>query len=87
MRLPALAALLLASMAAAASAQVPEGQPSTAPEKKLCRSQEAKTGSFMRPKRECHTAAEWAEIAKANRANAPAVPPPQLQLNGPNGQP
>lgn len=50
--------------------------------KKVCRADDATTGSIMAPKRICHTQDEWAAIDSANAKNnhAPPVAPPQVTM-------
>jgi len=49
--------------------ETPAATPAAQPEKKVCRMNEADTGSIM-SKKVCRTKSEWAEIAKANQKNA-----------------
>ena len=67
MRAYAVLALTLCSFAASPALAKDKLPPD--PNKRICRQQEAETGSIMGGKRECHTRAEWGEIDKQNEAN------------------
>ncbi|MEN3748027.1 hypothetical protein TPR58_12700 [Sphingomonas sp. HF-S3] len=67
---------LLGLIAAIGVQDAPATQAAPAPaakaEKKICRSA-APTGSRLKGKSTCHTAAEWREINEANAANASSM--------------